>query len=127
MRWAAHWPAVGDINRWDTHVVLVVDLASDRGSIPRASTNRQSSTIQRRPEMGAVARFTPLGTAPGNPHLSIAFANLVRNDEAWREVRAGLPSVEHSALFSGTRPSSPVLAFKWRRATSYLVAVNVPK
>ena len=38
MQWAAHWPAAGDINRWDTHVVLVVDLASDRGSIPRAST-----------------------------------------------------------------------------------------
>ena len=57
MQWAAHWPAAGNINRWDTHVVLVVDLASDRGSIPRASTYKLSETIQRRPEMGAVARF----------------------------------------------------------------------
>jgi len=63
LRWAAHWPAVGDINRWDTHVVPVVDLASDRGSIPRASTERKSSNVQRRPEMGAVVRFMPLADA----------------------------------------------------------------
>jgi hypothetical protein len=60
LRWAAHWPAVGDINRWDTHVVLVVDLASDRGSIPRASTDGRSGNEQRRPEMGAVARSGPV-------------------------------------------------------------------
>ena len=54
MQWAAHWPAAGDINRWDTHVVPVVDLASDRGSIPRASTYEKFTNVQRRPVMGAV-------------------------------------------------------------------------
>src|SRR5687767_714235 len=39
--WAAHWPATGDLNRWATHVDAVVDLFSDRGSIPRASIKRQ--------------------------------------------------------------------------------------
>jgi len=57
LQWAAHWPAAGDINRWDTHVVLVVDLASDRGSIPRASTYRRFSKAERRPTQDAVLRF----------------------------------------------------------------------
>jgi hypothetical protein len=83
LQWAAHWPAAGNINRWDTHVVLVVDLASDRGSIPRASTYGSSSNVQRRPEMGAVVRCSlcmadhrgaaqiPTAPMPGPSNLAI--------------------------------------------------------
>ena len=61
MQWAAHWPAAGDINRWDTHVVLVVDLASDRGSIPRASTFGSFSNDS------GVQKWAPLFVSPSEP------------------------------------------------------------
>ena len=88
MRWAAHWPAVGDINRWDTHVVLVVDLASDRGSIPRASTDSRSSK-----ENGAHL-WAPffLRTIRGRPELALA-----------RELEAHTQIAENEAI-AGDQP-----------------------
>src|SRR5207248_7739791 len=56
-KWAVHWPAAGDLNRWNTHVDAVVDLVSDRGSNPRASTFASSKCDQRGPEMGSVCIF----------------------------------------------------------------------
>lgn len=75
MQWAAHWPAAGDINRWDTHVVPVVDLASDRGSIPRASTSGRFETIQRRPAMGAVVSSRLREARRGDPKPCIPDAS----------------------------------------------------
>jgi hypothetical protein len=37
-QWVVHWPAAGDTNQRNTHVDAVVNLFSDRGSNPRAST-----------------------------------------------------------------------------------------
>ena len=105
----------------------MVDLFSDPGSIPGASIPKQSSTMQRRPEMGAADRFPSRNYVhTGALRIFLCLAGDSLPDASLYSLTSGTETLDDPATTSG-RPRwlpGPLLTRALRPA---VVLLNAPR